>query len=48
LDIKIFITFIFKKVSKKGLKKFSLKAIKKKAIKESFGGPIKYTKAINK
>ena len=48
MDTKIFTSFIFKKASKKGLKKFSLKTIKKKAAKESSRGPIEDTKAINK
>jgi hypothetical protein len=33
---------------KKALKKSSLKTIKKKAAKESFGGPVEDTEAINK
>ena len=37
-----------KKVAKKGLKKSSLKAIKKKATKESSRGPIEDAKAIDK
>ena len=48
MNIKISISLVFKKASKKGLKKFSLKAIKKKAIKESFRGPIEDTEAIDK
>jgi len=48
LDTKISVIFIFKKTFKKHLKIFSLKAIKKKAIKESFGGFIEDIKTINK
>ena len=40
-------SFAFNNISKKYLKKYSLKAIKKKAIKESSKGPVEDTKAIN-
>jgi len=48
LDTKTSTTSTPKKASKKGLKKSSLKAIIKKATKESSGGPIEDTKAIDK
>ena len=48
LNNKTPISFTSKKASKKGLKKSSLKAIKKKATKGSSGGPIEDALAINK
>jgi len=48
LNTKTFITSIFKKAFKKGLKKSSLKAIKKKAIKESSRGLAEDIETINK
>jgi len=47
LDTKTSTSSTPKKCSKKGLEKSSLKAIKKKAVKESFRRPIEDTKAVD-